>query len=695
MKQNLPMKTQSVLLMLALLISSSLNFSYANDPKRTKSTPGLEAKKLSVKIKKDQGLKTLQGNEGAMTAEASGGTPPYRYKWSTGSTEPFVNGLRAGRYSVSITDAAGTSTFMEAEMGQLDCTNAQCQFRTQTQGGWGTNPHGNNPGVYLNANFSIAFPNGLQVGCTNTLSLTSAQAVRDFLPSGTTPRALPAGNLTNPGNTYKNVLAGQVVALTLSVGFDLADPNFATPSTHLANLVIASGTFAGMTVQQVLNEANRVLGGCSSNYSASQMNDVISSINENYVDGTTDQGFLLCQPVVLQVTAQSTAESCYQLCDGTAFVQVSGGTAPYTFSWSNGATGSAISGLCPGSYDVNVMDAMGCTGMATVSVGSGGQLSVSANGTDISCFGADDGTAIAQVSGGTAPYSYAWSNGASTANISGLEPGTYTVIVMDANYCTGQASVTLLEPRLLAAATGSIDASCLAADGSLSAVAQGGTAPYSYLWSPGGATTANVNNITAGVYSVLITDAHGCTASAEAIVQGNGLNLGVVSITPVSCPGEDDGSATVMASGGTAPYSYSWSPYGGTGATATNLVAGTYIVRVEDYNGCPSFIIVEVGVLNPSCNQARFGRSTNITNNAMTIYPNPVRDQLIVNSYSADLEKTRIEIVDMTGRIVFATSKNVCGNYQEQINLSHIPDGIYLLKVQNSSGSEVIRFNKH
>jgi len=165
-------------------------------------------------------------------------------------------------------------------------------LRTQTPGGWGAPPRGNNPGVYLHANFDAAFPGGLVVGCDHTISLTSAQAVTDYLPTGGTPAALTM-NYVNPTNSPKNTLAGHVIALTLSTTFDGFDPYFGESNTNLIDAVVTQGTFSGWTVAQVLAEANKVLGGCASPYSPSQMTDVVSKINECFVDGTTNTGFLM------------------------------------------------------------------------------------------------------------------------------------------------------------------------------------------------------------------------------------------------------------------------------------------------------------------------------------------------------------------------------------------------------------------
>jgi hypothetical protein len=171
------------------------------------------------------------------------------------------------------------------------------QLRTFTQGGWGANPAGNNPGTYLHANFSSAFPEGLTVGCAPDnyyLRLTSAQAVTNLLPAGGKASALTA-TATNPAS-IKNVLVGQIVALKLSFGFDLYDANFGESPVPLGAMVIGNGTFKGMPVYKFLAIAEQVLGGCNTQFTPAQVNEAAAAINENYDNGNTDKGFLVCPP---------------------------------------------------------------------------------------------------------------------------------------------------------------------------------------------------------------------------------------------------------------------------------------------------------------------------------------------------------------------------------------------------------------
>ena len=213
-------------------------------------------------------------------------------------------------------------------------------------------------------------------------------------------------------------------------------------------------------------------------------------------------------------------------------------------------------------------------------------LSATATATAVSCAGGADGTAAANISGGTSPYSYAWSNGATGATASGLSAGAYTVTATDANGCTAMASSSVSAPTALSVSTSSTDATTGGgADGTATASTSGGASPYSYAWS-NGATGATAISLTAGTYTVTVTDTNGCTASANVIVGLDCSSFSAsASATVVSCAGGADGTAAANISGGTSPYGYAWSN-GATGATASGLSAGAYTVAATDANGC-------------------------------------------------------------------------------------------------------------
>lgn len=173
-----------------------------------------------------------------------------------------------------------------------ECLISIGDYKTFGPGGYGSKPRGNNPAMYLKNNFSQAFPNGVQIGCNNFVSFTTAQEIMNFLPQGTTTASLNYGAVM-PQNKL-NVLAAQSLTLALNIGFDNFDPAFGNASGNLQDLVVSAGDFSGITVSQILDESNNVLGGCSSNYSALQILNMVSAINENFEDGIMAGSLLTC-----------------------------------------------------------------------------------------------------------------------------------------------------------------------------------------------------------------------------------------------------------------------------------------------------------------------------------------------------------------------------------------------------------------
>jgi hypothetical protein len=195
-------------------------------------------------------------------------------------------------------DKVNEPTLRAASLNSLNAVAEECGvFRTQSPGGWGAPPNGGNPGAYLHANFVAAFPDGLSIGCypgNFYVRFTSAQAITDYMPAGGKPQAL-ANNYTDPSpNDLQNTLADHVIALSLSTGFDLYDPNFGPSEVNLGFMVVASGPFQGSSVSEVLAEANMALGGCGGNHTVAQIVSTLDQINNNFLDGTTDNGYLLC-----------------------------------------------------------------------------------------------------------------------------------------------------------------------------------------------------------------------------------------------------------------------------------------------------------------------------------------------------------------------------------------------------------------
>ncbi len=321
-----------------------------------------------------------------------------------------------------------------------------------------------------------------------------------------------------------------------------------------------------------------------------------------------------CSSTALTLVTSSTGSPCTSN-SGTATVTVTGGTGPYTYTWTpGGQTTQTATGLSSGTYTVTVSDAS-CpvnTSTATVVVTSSGSLTVTFTQTNVQCFNSTNGSATVTPTGGTAPYTYAWTpSGGTNATATGLSPGPYTVTITDASGCTATQVVTITAPPAITGTTTSGPTTCGASTGTASVTAGGGTGPYTYAWAPSGGNAANATGLGSGTYTVTITDANGCTLTATAtVISSNGPTASLTAQTVPSCVGSSDGTATASATGGTGPYTYAWSPSGGNGVIGTGLAAGTYTVTVTDANGCTA--TTTVTIVNPT---AITGTTTTIPTN--------------------------------------------------------------------------------
>ncbi|HEY1646083.1 MAG TPA: hypothetical protein VGF75_07030, partial [Candidatus Saccharimonadales bacterium] len=242
-------------------------------------------------------------------------------------------------------------------------------------------------------------------------------------------------------------------------------------------------------------------------------------------------------------------------------------------------------------------------------------LSATANAIhDEKCFGDKIGSAYGIPSKGHNPYTYLWTPGGQiTDSVSGLSAGTYSIVISDTIGCSATATVNITQPALLTATPTVSNVLCNGGTGSAKITPAGGTSPYTYLWTPTSQTTATATGLSIGTYAVSLTDSNGCTAtSSVSITQPPQLTASIATPTYPLCYGQT-GSAVSSGIGGKSPYTYSWSPIGGTNATGTGLTAGTYTVTVKDNNGCTattSIVITQptavagsiIAITYPVCN---------------------------------------------------------------------------------------------
>ena len=503
---------------------------------------------------------------GTVSASVFGGVEPYTYEWSNGSTENMIAGLAAGSYSVTVTDDAGCtvtrSTTVEDSSSPMVSINKEDSTCGEENGSVSsTVTSGAAPYTYAWSNGATsANQDNLGAG-TYSLTVTDASGctsessatIDDSNAPMSSASATPTTCGENNGSATVSATGGQ------------APYTYVWSSADTDNMI--DGLEPG-TYDVTVTDAN----GCTDSSSVT-------------VDDSNSP----------EVTVNSSPTMCGGN-NGGVSVMVTSGTAPYTYVWSNGSTASFIGGLVAGSYSVTVTDAAGCTAVGSASVEDSSNPMVSIDSDHTTC-GQDNGTVTTDVSGGTAPYTYSWSNGSANVSQSGLSAGSYSVTVTDASGCTDVATATIGDSANVNADASATETTCGENNGMATVDATNGVQPYTYLWSTA-ATTQMIMGLEPGDYMVTVTDAAGCTDVASVLVEGSSNPSLAIGSAPEVC-GMMDGAVTVSISSGIAPYTVLWSN-GSTDDTQTGLEGGVYSVTVTDANGCTAVASIEVeGSITP------------------------------------------------------------------------------------------------
>lgn len=383
---------------------------------------------------------------------------------------------------------------------------------------------------------------------------------------------------------------------------------------------------------------------------------------------------VITQPSALVAAAGGTNATSGCSCDGAVNATVTGGTAPFTYLWSTGCTTSICSNICGNNsaYTVTATDSKGCSVMDTVSILPTPMI-VTISCTNISCNGGSDGSSTVSVSGGASPYSYSWNTGATSATITGLSQGCYTVTITDADGCTQMNTCCVAMPAVLQVFninTTANSSGCLC-DGTVSANVVGGTTPYTYNWSSG-CTTMSCTGVCSGIYTVSVTDAMGCTATKTTTVTGPmPFLIDSVNSSPASCPTCNNGSATATISGGTGPFTYAWTPSGQNTQTATGLLPGNYTVCVTDADNCTLCDSIYVGSV-VGINE--------ISSSTMYVSPNPSSGEFTI--YNAQCTMCDLEIYNIMGEKIYSDK---IANRKSYIAHLNFHEGIYFLKIKSEN----------
>lgn len=593
------------------------------------------------------------GIAGSITVSGSGGWGSYNYTWSNGQTGPLASGLNPGNYTVTITDLKGCTKTLSATIAPLVLptatiatpTSITCVQTTVQLNGTGSSNGANYAYLWTASNGgNIVGSNTILTPTVNTSGMYTLRVTNTTTACSSTAAASVPTNTTAPtavatasGNLNCHVPQLQVNGTGSSQGnnftyaWTTTNGNIVSGQTTLSPLVNQAGTYKIVVTNTTT--------GCTAS-------------------ATT---LLLQSPPVTAIISASANIACNGGSNGAATASSSGGNGAFTYTWSTGNTGSAVSGLPAGMYLVTVSDAETCTASATVMLTQPLPLAVNATATAQTAVDINNGTAAASPTGGTPEFTYVWNTGANTATINSLAPGSYAVTITDTHGCSASQTVVVnVYSCAIGAQSTVINAACAnAANGTASTMMTGGTIPFSYLWS-NSATSASITGLPAGTYLVTVTDAAGCTTLATATVaQPTPISLNAMA-TAQTAVGINNGTATAMSSGGTPGYSYSWST-GANTTTINGLAPGNYTVTVTDTNGCSASKTVVVNVYN------------------CTIAALPG----LVNTTCANTANGSVSITMTGGTAPFNYSWS---NGATTASIANLPAGNYLVTVTDAAG---------
>ena len=503
---------------------------------------------------------SMPGNcDGMAEVTVQMGNPPYTYYWDNGSTSPMISGLCEGSYNYTVTDSLG-------------CTNMNYAWI------------GNNCNVYANANQTNVSVPGNCDGTAEILVQTGVAPYTYYWDNSSTAQ-MQTGLCE--GYYYFTVTdsLGCPYSSNVWIGNNCNLSSYATQ-----NNVSMPGNCDG--------SAEIIVSGGTYPYSYLWNNGITTAVSTGLCEGsynytvtdslgcTNNYSVWIGNNCNVYAYNNQTNVSTPGNCDGAAEILVQTGVAPYTYYWDNSSTAQMQTGLCEGYYYFTVTDSIGCTYSSNVWIGNNCSMYVSFATTNASAPGNCDGGVIATVEFGNDPYSFVWSNGATTSTLSNLCKGNYDLTVTDSIGCTVMNSTFIDDGCGYFNVYGEpmpVSASGMC-DGSIYASVSGGNYPITYSWD-NGMTTEMIDSLCEGSYSLTVTDALGCTAFNTYSISAGGCNLmGYPSITDAT-QGNCDGSIYMMVSGGMYPYTYYWNN-GATTQNLMNLCSGYYEVTVTDMNAC-------------------------------------------------------------------------------------------------------------
>lgn len=677
-------------------------------------------------------------NGTAFVSFINGGVAPYVYVWNNGQTGSSISNLPAGNYTATITDANGCAVTAATAVTQpspvtftFNQTNVTCNggsngsisvtanggiapYQYQLNGGnWGNSntfsglTAGNYTVSVKDTNQCVAGPTTVPIYQPNALVVTTGSTPQGCIPATGSAWAQVSGGQGPYSFQWSNSLGTNDSITTVAGTYTvtITDANncpasgiavIATPTYPIVGIGGTDPSCFGLSDGSVTTTVtgispftylwnNGATTDSIAGLSANTYSVTVTSTNGCVGTGT----FTLINPSYLSLTASANPTLCFGTATGYATALAMGGTGAYSFQWApSGGTQSQANNLAAGPYSVTVTDANGCTNQASVVVASAPQLIVSSSVNHSQCAGNNTGAIDITVTGGTGLIQYWWTGPNGFTQISGdivnLAPGNYNLTTTDANGCT-----TTVPPITVNGATQAITAyfnavqnTCAGqSNGALTINASGGTPPFSYAWS-NGVTTAINNNLLSDYYTVIITDAVGCSYGpiGEYVAEADAMDIIIPTELTYYCAGSGIPQGLDI-NGGTQPYSIHWIAPGpidmGTSDQIEPLVSGIYTAVVIDGSACSQTVSIPITLV--TCNTG----VNELSDENVSIFPNPTSSgQQVTITLPSNINEVNIDVINNMGQSVLH-AKTSGGNYS--LNTSNLAVGIYQIQIASHS----------
>jgi len=523
--------------------------------------------------------------DGRGTVTANGDSPPYTYQWPNNES-PYSTAfnLTAGTYVVTVTNFRNCSATVEVVVGQA---GGGFGFVVETDGITCGNAGNGQANVRITGGvgpFKYEWIN------ENTNNVVSNEATVDNLtPGNYEVRVSDANGCFG----QRDVLLVEKPVPTVTASTINSNVCFGeTTGSAMATAIGGEGDYTYLWSNGQTGQTVSSLGGGTYGVTATDKNgcEAAASVVVNEYD-----------PITINEAVNKLR--CHNEAGGAILINVSGGAGGYTYVWSNGATTDDINNILAGTYFVTVTDADGCQAIKGINIGQPPSINLEVTATNAADLNSSDGSISVNATGGTLPYSYAWSNGATTQNINNVPAGNYTVTVTDGNGCQ-QTELVIVEAicTLVAGITETKPTSCAGNDGAITVTTSGAKGGVSYQWS-NGATSESLTNLIPGFYGLTITDGNDCEIITNTFVT-DACNctqpvLEKVLVFEATC-GESDGVIQIEMQGEENAFNYQWSDAAITQTGATGLPAGTYEVTITDKNNplCATIEKINIGNSN-------------------------------------------------------------------------------------------------